>query len=98
MGFDLHTVSLNRLRLGLPKNTRTRPIQHPTERDYAPPKDKPNPVAVAFHWLGMRLVEKPSGFWLDGRPASLDTVMRETNAVLKREGVDQIGVEKWRVK
>jgi len=90
MGFDKTTIGVHRKRLGLPTNVRPRPIQHPTEKDSAvAPPDKPNPVKVAGRWLGNRLIEKPSGFWLDGSPASLDAVMRAANTVLKGQGVEQ---------
>lgn len=62
----------------------------------SPPKQRPNPLTVAKGWLGNRLVEKPSGFWLDGRPASLDTVMRASNGAAKEAGVEQITYsERW---
>jgi hypothetical protein len=95
MGFDKKTIWTHRQRLRLPTNIRPRPVQMPTEKDFTPPPDKPNPVTVASRWLGSRLVEKPSGFWLDGRPVSLDTLMRATNEVLKGYGMPQVGVEKW---
>ena len=62
------------------------------------PKDKPNPLVIAGLWLGHRLVEKPSGYWLDGLPVNLDTIMRETNRLLKKAGAEQIiGSDRWRV-
>jgi hypothetical protein len=98
MGFDKQTIHHHRIRLGLPTNIRPRPVQHPTEKDaIGAPPDKPNPVKVAERWLGKRLVEKPSGFWLDGRPASLDNVMRATNTVLKGQDIEQVGVDRWKV-
>src|SRR5580698_6033976 len=99
MGFDKTTIGTHRKRLGLPTNIRPRLPQHPTEKDsVAATPDKPNPVRVAGRWLGNRLVEKPSGFWLDGRPASLDAVMRAANAVLKSQGVEQcVNKPEWRV-
>ncbi len=98
MGFDLTTITRNRMRLGLPTNSRPRPLPHPAEQLSTPlPPEKPNPVAVAARCLGPRLVEKRSGFWLDGRPASLDTVIRAANAVLKRNGLEQVGILRWRV-
>lgn len=75
-----------------------RPEQSPLERHTYQPKPKPNPVAVAQSRLGTRLVEKESGFWLDGRPAKLEQVMRETNRLLKAQGIEQIVTsERWRV-
>ena len=65
----------------------------PPARQEASPKPKVNPLALAHHWLKRRLVEKESGFWLDGRPVSLDQVMRETNRVLKANGVEQVGTK-----
>ena len=70
------------------------PLDRPTYR----PKPKPNPVAVAHSCLKSRLVEKESGFWLDGRPASLDQVMREANRLLKARGVEQVvNSDRWKV-
>ena len=65
----------------------------PQVRQETSPKPKGNPVALAHHWLKRRLVEKESGFWLDGNPVSLDTVMKETNRVLKTNGIDQVGTK-----
>jgi hypothetical protein len=61
------------------------------------PKERPNPVAVALYTLGPRLVERPSGYFLDRVPVSLDTLMKEANRVRARKGLEQVGVEKWRV-
>ena len=61
------------------------------------PKEKPNPLDVAARILGARLVVKESGFWLDNQPASMDMVMRAGNAALKRHGLDQVGLERWRI-
>jgi hypothetical protein len=67
------------------------------EQKPRPSRQKQNPIAVARVWLGNRLVEKPSGYWLDGVPVNLDTFMRETNLVLKANGAEQIGPDQWRV-
>ena len=65
----------------------------PTARPETSPKPKANPLALAHHWLKRRLVEKESGFWLDGGPVSLDDVMRATNRVLKANGIEQVGTK-----
>jgi hypothetical protein len=98
MEFDFLTIKKYRTLLNLEPALPPR-TPHPTvERPPPPPKEKPNPVETASRVLASRLVEKPgSGFWLDDRPASLDTVMRAANAVLKRHGLDQVGVDRWRV-
>ena len=67
------------------------------ERAIPIPKEKPNPLDVAARVPGGRLVVKESGFWLDNQPASMDTVMRAGNAALKRHGLEQVGVQRWRV-
>jgi hypothetical protein len=99
MGFDLSTIRNHRARLGLPTNVRPRKATNMGMERAAPaPKDRPNPVETALRVLGSRLVEKPeSGFWLDGQPASTDAVMRAANEVLKRNGLEQVGVDRWRV-
>jgi hypothetical protein len=61
------------------------------------PKSRPNPMAVASYWLGARLIEKPSGYWLDGVPVNLPKIMQETNRALVQAGVDQLGPDGWRV-
>jgi hypothetical protein len=43
--------------------------------------------------LGKRLVEKPSGYWLDVRPVSNDTIV-----LLKASGGERVGPEKWQVR
>jgi hypothetical protein len=60
------------------------------ERQQPTPNEKPNPIAIAQVWLGSRLQERPSGYWLDGIPVSLKTIMRETNRLLVASGCDQI--------
>jgi hypothetical protein len=97
MGFDKQTISKHRVRLGLPAYSRPRPVGRPMERGLPAPKERPNPVAVALHTLGPRLVERPSGYFLDRVPVSLDTLMKEANRVRARKGLEQVGVEKWRV-
>lgn len=98
MGFDISTIKVQRARLGLPVNLRPRTNVGWKQEAAAPlPKEKPNPLEVAARVLGARLVVKESGFWLDNQPASMDTVMRAGNAALKRHGLDQVGVQRWRV-
>ena len=45
--------------------------------DYAP-KQHQSPLTVAKLWLGGRLTERPEGYFLDGTPVNLDTIMRPT--------------------
>lgn len=77
------------------------PVPAPTvppllDRNDRPPKQKPNPVTIAQFWLGNRLEERNGCFILDGVPARLDTVMRETNRLLKASGADIIDVNpRW---
>lgn len=97
MGFDRDTITSHRNRLGLPRYSRPRPVPMPSEKDSMLPPDRPNPVTVAKRWLGSRLVEKPSGFWLDGMPVSTEEVVKAGNRVLKTNGIEQCGPEKWRV-
>jgi hypothetical protein len=98
MGFDRDTITTQRVRLGLPRYSRPRPTYGKAERDPPPPKDAPNPLRVAGLWLGTRLVEKPSGYWLDGVPANLDGIIRAANRLLKEAGVEQLSQNpRWRV-
>lgn len=71
----------------------------PSEKsDYCPPKGKANPLHTASVWLGRRLVERPSGYFLDRVPVSLDQVMRETNRVLAANGIEQVlHCDRWKV-
>lgn len=61
------------------------------------PKERINPLALAKRWLGARLVEKPTGYWLDGLPVNLPAIMKETNRLFLADGMEQIGPEGWRV-
>lgn len=71
---------------------------HAADRHDFTPKGKPNPMAVAHFWLGHRLEERPLGYFLDGTPAGLDRIMRETNRLLKAKGREQVSHnEAWRV-
>jgi hypothetical protein len=98
MGFNRNTVWTHRVRLGLTGHTSPRsPDRGPIERAVPAPKERPNPIAVAQHTLGDRLVERPAGFFLDRMPVSMDTMMREANRVRAKLGLEQVGVLKWRV-
>lgn len=98
MGFALNTIKLHGERLGLPINERPRGPVLRVEQEPPRPVERPNPVAVAVTYLGNRLQERPSGFWLDGRPVSLDTMMRECNRVRVGLGLAQIeNNPAWRV-
>lgn len=91
MGFDKRTITEHRVRLKLPMNSRPKPASYTPAHESVPlPKVKPNPLAVAKLWLGKRLVEKPSGYWLDDRPVNLTTLMRAANELMKEQGADQL--------
>ena len=95
MSLSTGSVRHHLRRLGLQSNKMQRePSRH--EQAAPPPQERPNPLAVAHTWLGRRLVEKPSGYWMDGRPVSLDTIMKTTNRILKLNRREQIGPQKWR--
>ena len=97
MGFTVMTIKKAREALGLPYNERPK-VQFRAEKDPPAPPEKPNPVALAIAYLGSRLEEKPSGYWLDGHPVSLDTLMKACNRVRVGMGMEQITCsEKWRV-
>lgn len=97
MEFSPDTVRANLRRLGLGKY-KVKPVREVAQEiPPSPPKEKPNPLALARIWLGRRLVEKPSGYWLDGLPVGLAKIMVETNRLLKASGCEMIGPEKWRV-
>ncbi len=83
-------------RMGLTEQTR-RMITKNTDREPAPPKLRQNPLVFAKAWLMARFVEKASGFWLDGVPVSLDTLMRAANTAAKDCGAEQlVHSERWR--
>lgn len=95
LGLPADVVRDRMKRLGFKPHPRQVP-QYTWQADPKPPRNKPNPLAVAKAWLRGRFVEKPSGFWLDGRPVSLTTLMREANALIRRAGAEQVGPEEWR--
>ncbi|MBP3955429.1 hypothetical protein J8F10_09060 [Gemmata sp. G18] len=66
------------------------PVKSPTEQNKFTPVNKPNPLSVAQATLGSRFGERPETLLLDGQPAKLDRVMRETNRVLKAQGLAQV--------
>lgn len=71
---------------------------HAEAASYTPPKGKQNPLKVAEHWLGRRLEERATGYFLDRVPASLDTIVREMNRVLVANGLEQVTAsDKWLV-
>lgn len=55
----------------------------------APVKPEQTPMVTAINLLGARLVEKPSGYFLDGVPANLNQIMMETNRILVENGQPQ---------
>lgn len=82
--------------LGIPPKPKTAyqirrlmmPVSYPPEP--APPKAKVNPLAMARAFLGRRVEERASGYFLDGVPANLDTIMREFNRQMVAQGSEQI--------
>ncbi len=66
-------------------------VKHRTEKPTYTPPQKLNPIVVAAHWLSGRFEERPAGYYLDGQPAKLNRIMRETNRLLKENGQPQIG-------
>lgn len=59
------------------------------------PNEKPNPISVAKHYLNLigrspRLVERNTAYWLDGRPATITDIMRETNRLRLHDGKRQL--------
>lgn len=89
LGFSIDTVKTQMRRLGLTPHRRVTQPGKPM-KDPLPPKGKPNPLAIARLWLGTRLVEKPSGYWLDSVPVGLTGIMQATNRLMKKEGAEQI--------
>ena len=70
--------------------------QLPADRHDYNPKQRPNPLAVAQFWLGSRFEERTAGYFLDGTPADLTRLMRETNIVLKANGHEPIATNpRW---
>jgi hypothetical protein len=100
MGFDKCIIGKHRARLNLPLNPRPKFTPHAPKEELrtATAKTKPNPLKVAKQWLDERLVEKPSGYWLDSVPVNLDAIMRATNRIIKSHGGQQcVHSEKWKV-
>lgn len=80
-----------------PITTPPRPERSPVERPAFTPKEKPNPLVLAQFWLRGRLEERTLGFFLDGQPASLDRLMRETYRVMIAQGEQpDIPNDRWR--
>jgi hypothetical protein len=97
MGFGLDRITRERTRLGLPRILRGR-VPIVKQPDPPPPQERPNPVAHARAWLGPRVVERNTGYFLDGCPANLDAIIRAANELLKAAGESQIeGRPQWRV-
>lgn len=73
------------------------------KEDKSPPfKPKLNPIIEAQKALRNRLMEHSLcdglAWFLDGRPATLDHIMREANKVRKFWGMEQITIcERWKV-
>jgi hypothetical protein len=66
------------------------PAKSATERPTFTPVIKPSPLAVAQATLGSRFGERPETLLLDGQPAKLTAIMKETNRVLKDQGLPQV--------
>jgi len=98
MGFDKSTIRQHRTRLGLPNNTRPRPVQHPTEtHSLSIRPEKPNPVAMAVRTLGARITERNGSYILDGRlPISAKKMVKEANRIREMNGMNPIGPPEWR--
>jgi len=69
----------------------------PTQDPALRPFDKSNPVSFAKLWLGRGLEEKASGYWLDGVPVNLPTMMRKFNKLRLSKGIKLIVPEPWKV-
>lgn len=82
-------VSWAMRRLGLKSNIK---VVHarPDINDRPLPKNKENPIALARHALGQRIIEKPSGYWMDNRPVSVTEIMKEYNRLRIAIGQQQI--------
>ena len=90
------------------RNSRPEPKpQAPREPEPRPAAAKVNPVEFAFRWLGRRLEEKPSGYWLDCLPVGLDKMVQAANraatlgAITALERITEIirsGVENSRMR
>ena len=78
------------MRLGLPSNCLRPPVPYPVQESPPPPKARPNPIHTARQWLGPRVVERPSGYFLDGVPVNLTAMMREANRMMKEQGAEQL--------
>lgn len=71
-------------------------------QSYKPPKqedilrEKISPLMTARLWLGPRLTEHGDHYRLDRTPATLDSIMRAANALMKEAGVKQRDeCERW---
>jgi hypothetical protein len=90
-GFSIATVASHRALLKLPGNLRK-------GWEPPPPAEAPNPIYMAQMTLGSRLVEKSTGYYLDGVPTCLDHFMQAANRARANNGLTQIpGSPKWRI-
>lgn len=97
LGIKTEPVKDAKRRMGLTEQTR-RMITKATVQELPLPKHRQNPLVFAKTWLMARFVEKSSGFWLDGGPVSLDTLMRAANTAARAQGAEQLGHNpKWLV-
>lgn len=97
LGVPTDPVREAKKRMGLVEHIRLpRPVK--ADREPAPPRQRQNPLAFAKTWLMGRFNEKPTGFWLDGVPVNLDTLMQAANSEAKANGAEQLGYNpKWLV-
>jgi hypothetical protein len=97
MNFSAQTIKLYREKMGLKANRKGPPPSFYTEQNRLPPPERPNPIALAVAHFGARLVEKPSGYWLDGTPVNSHTLMKRYNQARLGMGQEPIaGPESWR--
>lgn len=91
--FSVATVQKHRVRLKLEPNT-IKPVWEKPPRF----EECHSPIHLAREILGKRYEERPSGFWLDGMPVSLNQVMQAANRARQKVGMPQIVLnEAWAV-
>ncbi len=93
-GYKKQTVCDYRSKLGL-----VREIQYKLPKSLEPkfvPEPKPL-MEMAKDALIGHLVEKPTGYYLNGRPVKLPEIILAANRNLRAWGLSQIGPAQWRV-
>lgn len=78
-------------------NSRPRPVYAPRpDAPIPPPKDRPNPIALAVACLGV--TEKNGTYWIGNRPVSTIQMMQAYNRQRVQIGLEQLVFnEQWRV-